>query len=187
MNQQPITEPIETNESSVSPPAPVPRPVHVAEPAASTGMGTDEAAALPSVEPDTPVPAVEGSTLTEALADLAAENARLKTAVQLAEARATLTGELARSGARSPELLFELTKSRLEFDDDGLPANASALITHLRETYPEQFHSAIPGRIDGGAGVIQPSRLTRDALSRMSPDEIARLDWSEVRRALETK
>ena len=38
--------------------------------------------------------------------------------------------------------------------------------------------------IDAGAGRTSPATLTKEALARMKPSEIAELDWSEVRRVL---
>ncbi len=52
-------------------------------------------------------------------ADLAAENAELRAAVRMSEAREHLMGSLRSAGANSPELLFEAVKGEIQFADDG--------------------------------------------------------------------
>lgn len=129
-----------------------------------------------------------GDTVTpesEALAELQAENEQLKATIRLSEAHRQITGELARSGARSPELLFNSVRDALQFADDGTLQNAAALVQKLRDAHPEQFgtHVAVPS-IDAGAGIAAAPQLTRDALSKMRPAEIAELDWNDVKRVL---
>ena len=118
------------------------------------------------------------------LAQLQAENERLKATIRLAEAHRQITGELGRIGARSPELLFEAVKADLQFADDGKLQNAAALVGELKTLFPEQFGTHTPAGIDAGAGREQPPALTRDALAKMKPAEIAALDWGDVRRVL---
>ena len=134
---------------------------------------------LPGIE-ETPEPDTPAATLTQ----LQAENAELRAAVRLADARASLTTELGKSGARSPGLLFEAVKGDVQFDDEGRPQNVAALIDRLRRQYPEQFGAQPVGSIDAGAGRSPAPRLTRETLSRMKPSEIAELDWAEVRGVL---
>lgn len=124
--------------------------------------------------------APEGITLNE----LQTENEQLKAAIRLRDARATVMDELKRAGARSPGLLFEAVTGDLQFDDEGKPANTAALVAKLKGAHPEQFGTEAPRGIDGGAGVIRKPALSKDALKRMKPAEIAELDWSEVRRVL---
>ena len=38
--------------------------------------------------------------------------------------------------------------------------------------------------IDAGAGYVPAPALTTEALAKMTPDEISRLDWNDVRRVL---
>jgi hypothetical protein len=133
---------------------------------------------LPGMEAAEETP--EGVTLTR----LQAENADLRAQVRFSEARSSVTAELQRAGARSPALLFDAAKGELEFDDDGKPQNAAVVIQKLKEQYPEQFGGRVPTGIDAGAGQVTPPRLTRSALARMKPAEIAELDWAEVRRVL---
>lgn len=122
------------------------------------------------------------------LADLQAENEQLKATIRLNAAHRQITGELARAGARSPELLFDAAKGDLQFAEDGTLTNAAAIVARLEDAFPEQFAVEPPiGPIDGGAGRASVPALTKDALAKMSPAEIARLDWAAVRQALTKK
>src|SRR4051812_4249094 len=89
--------------------------------------GAESQPYLPGMEPAEETH--EGVTLTR----LQAENAKLKAEVRLSEARTSVTAELQRAGARSPALLFEAAKGELEFDEDGKPQNAAAVIQKLKE------------------------------------------------------
>jgi len=118
------------------------------------------------------------------LETLRRENEELKTATRLRDARESLAAELERAGARSPELMFAAVMGELEFDDQGKVQNSAALISLLRRSYPEQFDDQVrTGSIDAGAG-RGTRMLTAGALARMTPAEIARLDWAEVRETL---
>lgn len=133
-------------------------------------------------ETSTP-PAVPGTDISHA--ELAAENEQLKTTIRLNAAHRQITGELARAGARSPELLFDAVKDGLQFAADGTLQNAAAVIGKLKASFPEQFGAEqIPTSIDAGAGAATVPQLTKEALAKMKPAEIARLDWAEVRRVL---
>ena len=117
---------------------------------------------------------------------LRAENEALRSAARVREARDRMTASLAAAGARSPELLFEAAKDLIQFGEDGSPQNAEALVADLKRRFPEQFGAFSPQpSIDGGAGAggTAPA-LTKEALARMTPAEIARLDWAAVRQAL---
>lgn len=121
---------------------------------------------------------------TEATKRLAAENAELKTAVRVAAAKEQITASLAKAGARSPALLFDAAKGDLQFAEDGQLTNSAAIVERLARDFPEQFGVEHPASIDAGAGRVAAPPLTRDALSRMSASEIAKLDWAEVRNVL---
>jgi hypothetical protein len=109
----------------------------------------------------------------------------LKATIRLSEAHRQITGELSRAGARSPELLFDSVKADLQFADDGGLQNAAAVVQKLRDAHPEQFGTHAPvGSIDAGAGQSPTPQLTRDALAKMKPSEIAELDWNDVKRVL---
>ena len=116
---------------------------------------------------------------------LRADNESLRREIRSGKARAALAKELTVSGARSPELLIAAAEKEIQFDDDGEPMNVAAVIAKLSQHYPEQFGTDTPASIDAGAGrANQNNFLTRDALSKMKPEEIARLDWNDVRQVL---
>jgi len=140
--------------------------------------GQSAASAKPPADNDNITP--EGPTLTE----LQAENEQLKATIRLVAAHRQITGELARAGARSPELLFDVVKDGLQFGEDGTLENAAAVLNKLKASFPEQFGPDRPASIDAGSGQIATPRLTRDALHRMSAAEIAELDWNDVKRVL---
>ncbi len=130
-------------------------------------------------------PATAGGSDIEVLR---AENEQLKASIQLNEAHRQITGELEKAGARSPGLLFDSIKADLQFADDGQVANAAALIEKLKTGLPEQFGSdRYTTSIDAGAGVARAPRLTREALAKMKTEEIAALDWADVKRVLSQK
>lgn len=120
------------------------------------------------------------------LEKLRRENMELKQVMRMRTAGERITRELADAGARSPELLFETFKGRIEFDEEDQPLNATQLIRDLKKMYPEQFENTPPLRqIDAAAGArAKQTLLTHKSLSKMSPQEIAQLDWAEVRSIL---
>jgi len=132
---------------------------------------------------------IEPSTIDVRSPDeLLAENRNLKQMIRTKDAREELTTALVERGARSPGLLFAYAIDDLQFDDENKLTNASALVRKLERSFPEQFEqrSAVPS-INGGAGVSnQPAAITREALAKMRPVEIAALDWNEVKRVLAT-
>ncbi|MBK6725320.1 MAG: hypothetical protein IPO41_10620 [Acidobacteria bacterium] len=132
--------------------------------------------------PEPPAPA--GEKGQDALDLIKSENEQLKAMIGNAAAHREITGELERIGARSPELLWDVVAGRVEFDDEGRPANVAAVVAELKAKFPEQFGTYIPQSIDGGAGQTATPRLTKEALRRMKPAEIAELDWADVRRVL---
>lgn len=112
------------------------------------------------------------------------ENTELRQTARFAAAREVLNDALRSSGASSPALLFETARGDLQFADDGTLTNAAAITASLKARYPEQFGSGRPLPIDGGAGRTELPALTKESLAKMSPDEIARLDWATVREVL---
>ncbi len=119
-----------------------------------------------------------------AMTRLRVENEQLKTTIRLNAAHRQITGELQKAGARSPGLLFDAVKGELKFDGDGKLENAAGLIERLAARFPEQFGTETPASIDGGAGSGGGITLTKEALAKMKPAEIASLDWADVRRVL---
>ena len=141
----------------------------------------DEQPVLPCDPPLEERPAAEPSEVET----LRETNASLDARIRQLEARGDVTSALRSAGARSPELLFEAVKNSLQFGDDGSVENAEAVVAEMKRKYPEQFGPAALPSIDAGAGRnASPAALTKEALSKMKPDEIARLDWAVIREAL---
>ena len=119
------------------------------------------------------------------LETLRTQNEELRSEIGAIKARAALTAELTVAGARSPELLIAAAEKEIQFDEYGGPVNIAAVIANLTQKYPAQFAPEKPASIDAGAGRSnQNNFLTRDALSKMKPEEVARLDWNDVRQVL---
>ena len=119
---------------------------------------------------------------------LAAENEELRSEIRMRGAVYELETRLAAAGARSPGLLAKEAAEGFQFGEDGRLTNLAALVENLRRSYPEQFGRDVPtGSIDAGAGRNAAPPLTRDALARMSPEDIRRLDWDEVKAALSAR
>lgn len=137
--------------------------------------GTTPAEAPPEINQPDP----EASRLRD-------ENDELKRTLQMRDARDSVVQTLTTMGAASPELLFAAVKDQLQFDTDGAVVNAAAIVQHLKKTYPDQFgprrsHTSI----DGGAGASSNRQLiSAESLARMTPSQIQKLDWAEVRRVL---
>lgn len=137
-----------------------------------------EAAEQETVTPPTPESSAE-------LDELRRENEELKQAARLRTAREQMTAELKTAGARSPGLMFDSVIADVQYDDAGEPLNIAALVANLKTKFPEQFGNAASGSIDAGAGSgARPNFLTPETLARMKPNEIAKLDWAEVRSVL---
>ncbi len=113
--------------------------------------------------------------------ELAAENDRLMAELHMRAAIYDIESRLVKAGARSPKLLAAQSKESFQFTEEGGLTNAEAVIDHLRKTWPEQF--ATPS-IDASAGRASRPTLTKEALARMTPAEIQRLDWNEVKATL---
>lgn len=129
----------------------------------------------------------EEKELTE-LELLKKQNAELLAGMRLRDAKEEVVAALAAAGNKSPELAFQALKAELKFDDAGKLINTKALIEGLKTNYPEQFGEAKPGEtIDGGAGQEgKGEKLTAEKLAAMTPDEINKLDWNEVKAVMET-
>jgi len=125
------------------------------------------------------IPTETAEPAAETIDDLRAEIGRLR----LHAARESIVRRLEAAGARSPELLFPTISGKLHYAADGSVENEAALIELLKREMPEQFGSS--ASVDGGSGVSSGVRpLTREALARMSPEQISRLDWAAVRQVL---
>ena len=142
----------------------------------------------PSTEPQTVVPTDINPPDPEA-ERLRAENIELKNSIRMRDARERMNELLTEAEANSPDLLFGAVKDDLQFADDGKLENAAALVARLKTRFPEQFgRRTNTASIDGGAGTgIQRSFISAETLARMTPAQIQKLDWAEVRQVLSEK
>ncbi len=162
---------------------------HKTQPTHTTQPQLPHAAATPS-EP-TAIPGGSDKTL----ADLQAENAALKKQIAEQAAHSSLKDKLKQAGARTPKLLLDAAKDALKFTAAGEIENAVEIIEALKEKFPEQFGvttNALPTApavhsIDAGARPPAKPSLTREALAKMTPAQIAELNWDDVRRVLAAK
>ncbi|MGD9590578.1 MAG: hypothetical protein AB7Q37_11280 [Pyrinomonadaceae bacterium] len=145
----------------------------------STEPPTENGAAVP---PDINPPDPEAERLR-------AENTELKQEIRIRDARERMTELRAAAEAASPDLLFDAVRGELQFSDDGELQNAAALLARLKTRFPEQFERKPPvGSIDGGAGTGSPRQPVSAAmLGRMTPAQIQKLDWAEVKRVLSSE
>jgi len=139
----------------------------------------------PSTEPPGAVPPDINPPDPEA-ERLRAENIELKRAIRTRDARHRLMELLRASEAHSPDLLIESVIGDLQFSNDGELENAAALVARLKRRFPEQFESKPPATsIDGGAGTGAPRQpISAESLARMTPAQIQKLDWADVRQVL---
>ena len=113
--------------------------------------------------------------------ELAAENETLKAEIHMRDAGYDIKTRLAQAGAKSPGLLTDRSKESFQFSDEGELVNAEAIIAHLKQIYPAQFPNY---SIDATVGRTPRPTLTKESLARMTPAEIQRLDWAEVKATL---
>lgn len=112
----------------------------------------------------------------------------LRTQLRMRDAKDDVVAALEKEGARSTLLMWNAIKGDLEFDDAGKLTNLTTLIKDLKADYADQFGEAKPtDSIDGGKGQTAAEPLTKDKLSKMTPREIAELDWEDVKKALSEK
>lgn len=126
--------------------------------------------------------------LTE-LERLKKENADLTAANRLRDAKDEVVAALKAAGNNSPELAFAAIKEGLKFDDAGKLINSKDLIDGFKTTYPDQFGTPKPDAgINGGSGQEGGTKkLTKEILATMSPADIQKLDWEEVKTAMAAK
>ncbi len=145
-------------------------------------MNEEEQKPIPITESVDPAADAAGP---DTLIQLRTENEKLKASIRLGEAHRQITGELAGAGARSPELLFASVRDELQFADDGTLVNPTAIVAKLKADFPEQFgNDRVAESIDAGSGTATADLLTRASLAKMTPAEIAILDWADVKRTL---
>jgi|SRR5687768_14053216 len=142
----------------------------------------------PSTEPFQSVPPDINPPDPEA-ERLRAENIELKNSIRMRDARERMTELLEAAEANSPDLLFASVKDDVQFSDHGELENAAALVARLKARFPEQFgHRTNAASIDGGAGTGAPRQyISAETLARMTPAQIQKLDWAEVRQVLSEK
>ncbi len=142
--------------------------------------------AEPKAEKETlSVPSPETINALE-LETLRTQNTELQNTLRMRDARDELTRSLADAGARSPELLFAAAKDGLEFSDNGRLQNSAAIVEDLKRKHPDQFGALRPETsIDGGAGTLASAQmLSAEGLSKMTPAQIQKLNWDDVRRVI---
>ena len=140
----------------------------------------------PKTETKTPSVSPQNTTNDLEIEKLRTENTALQNSLRMRDARDELKRSLIEAGARSPDLLFAAAKDGLQFSDEGKLQNAAALIGHLKLTFPDQFGFQKPeASIDGGAGTLLSAQpLTAASLSKMTPAQIQKLNWDDVRHAM---
>lgn len=127
--------------------------------------------------------------LTE-LEKIKKENEELREANRLRDAKDSVVEALTKAGGRSNELLWKAIKDDLEFDDKGNVKNLDTLLTSLKTDYADQFGEPKPGEtIDGGAGgeAANAGKLTAAQLEKMTPQEVSKLPWDDVKAAMTAK
>lgn len=108
------------------------------------------------------------------------QNEELQSSIRMRDAREEVTAALKAAGANSPALAFDAVKGSLAFDKDGKLTNAKDLIDSLKASYPEQFGTPKPADgIDAGTQGTSTVKLTAEKLAKMTPGEIAKLDWEK--------
>ncbi len=119
-------------------------------------------------------------------ARLRAENIELRNAIRIRDAGEQIGRLLAAADARSPGLLFESVQDDLQFSAEGELQNAAALVDRLKKRFPEQFGREFSvGSIDAAAGAASRlPLLSAETLAHMTPAQIQKLDWAEIRRVL---
>ena len=145
--------------------------------------------AEPKADNETPSVPSPNNLNDPELENLRMENTTLQNTLRMRDARDELTRSLTDAGARSPELLFAAAKDDVQFSDDGKLLNIAAIVAHLKRKHPDQFGIQRPEMsIDGGAGTLAPTQmLSAEGLSKMTPAQIQKLNWDDVRRVISEK
>lgn len=123
-------------------------------------------------------------TLEAETPDLAAENAVLRTRVREMAASQALNAALEKAGVAATSLVTKALIADVQFDDADAPVNVAALIAKARGEFPDVFRNDAVNGIDARVASPPPESLTREMLKKMSPAEIAKLEWEQVRAAL---
>jgi len=162
-----------------------------ADPPAKTYTQADFDRAIAKAVKDAEKKAAEAEAKAKLSEDekLKAENEELRNSIRMRDARDAVGEALQKAGAKSPALLFKSVQDQLEFDDKGKIANLDTLVADLAKDFPEQFGTPKPeDGIDAGAGQGQKgTSLTLAQLEKMTPQEIAKLPWDDVKAAMAAK
>lgn len=162
-----------------------------ADPPAKTYTQADIDRAIAKAVKDAEKKAAEAEAKAKLSEDekLKAENEELRNSIRMRDARDAVGEALQKAGAKSPALLFKSVQDQLEFDDKGKLANLDTLVADLAKDFPEQFGTPKPeDGIDAGAGQGQKGiSLTLAQLEKMTPQEIAKLPWDDVKAAMAAK
>lgn len=162
-----------------------------ADPPAKTYTQADFDRAIAKAVKDAEKKAAEAEAKAKLSEDekLKAENEELRNSIRMRDARDAVGEALQKAGAKSPALLFKSVQDQLEFDDKGKLANLDTLVADLAKDFPEQFGTPKPeDGIDAGAGQGQKGiSLTLAQLEKMTPQEIAKLPWDDVKAAMAAK
>ena len=143
---------------------------------------------LPFLEPAAETLPVSSPITTNdpELERLRTENTDLQNSLRMRNARDELTRSLTDAGARSPQLLFAAAKDGLQFSGDGMLQNTAAIVAHLKSEFPDQFGIQKPSAsIDAGTGTLSSAQmLTAESLTKMTPAQIQKLNWDDVRQVI---
>jgi hypothetical protein len=89
----------------------------------------------------------------------------------------------AKAGVKNTRLFYSAYGSELELDAKGNISNFNEVLASAKADSPELFMKASPGSADGGQGNDTPSTLTKEAIEKMSPDEMNK-QWDAVSKFL---
>jgi hypothetical protein len=91
-----------------------------------------------------------------------------------------------KAGVKNAKLFYSAYGSELETDAKGNITNFADVLATAKAEAPELFITAVQGSADGGEGKGSTSTLTKEAIDKMSPDEINKR-WDEVSKFLSSQ
>ncbi len=101
------------------------------------------------------------------------------------DAKDDVVAALEKAGTKATGLMWNAIKGDLEFDDKGKLTNLDSLVKDLQAEYPEQFGIPKPGEsIDAAGKPVGGNALTKEKLAKMTPTEISKLPWDEVKKVM---
>ena len=115
----------------------------------------------------------------------AAELNDLKTQIRMRDAKDDVVAALEKAGTKATGLMWNAIKGDLEFDDKGKLTNLDSLVKDLQAEYPDQFGIPKPdASIDAAGKTTEGGALTKEKLAKMTPAEISKLPWEEVKKVM---